>query len=558
MLCDRCHKEEACLHIRGFNQDGVMTSINLCAKCALKEFSKKGDGSDHQLADLIEKTAKGAGLELLDLLESQVLPQSERGEKNRACAGCKKKRSQLEMDYHLGCLKCVDSFDKYIRHRVDAQFDYKSLQISLLENKENPQVVITKKEKAFQQLRFEFDRAVKKEEYERAAELCKQLDVMAEQADGPDKKGASSHSKEKLLEPMDSIFENAKLPWIPTRIQSGPVISLSSFVRAERNLDGLELPPFNGKNEDAEKAVEQLKNALNSEPLLGKTKFYDPQSMDRDSLAMLHEHGWCRPEFFFRAHRRGIMVSENARIIHLINQDNHLETTTWGTPETLPEMTSSLQKIIENLSRKLTFWHKDYGYITKDIRNIGTGIRLGGVMHLPGICMSEKMPQVIQACQALGVTLVPKEPPFKYFESGLYVYCNSSCRNTSVENLVRRLDSVRNLLIEHEMDSRNDLQRRTNFRLKVCDQVGRAWGNIKGARLLSPAEAKCLLSVLWLGFDLGMLPELSMQKIFQAYSDASFYNLGPLYKRILPSGSVPEKLLAARLRHDLAGISQPE
>ena len=39
MLCDRCHNEEASIHIRGTDAQGNIHSLNLCASCALHELS---------------------------------------------------------------------------------------------------------------------------------------------------------------------------------------------------------------------------------------------------------------------------------------------------------------------------------------------------------------------------------------------------------------------------------------------------------------------------------------------------------------------------------------
>ena len=71
---------------------------------------------------------------------------------------------------------------------------------------------------------------------------------------------------------------------------------------------------------------------------------------------------------------------------------------------------------------------------------------------------------------------------------------------------------------ERETHARKDAVRQ-RIRIRVCDAVGRAVGTVRGMSLINFEEAESILSMLWLGIELGMLPWLDMGHILQKVTE---------------------------------------
>ncbi len=107
MLCDRCHKREACVHIQEVRTDGKR-SLNLCAACALEQYSDK----DRKLQDFLGVlTAISRQLGAADGEPGAAQPEL-------SCTTCGKSLSELKKGWVLGCDSCVSAFREQLREQI--------------------------------------------------------------------------------------------------------------------------------------------------------------------------------------------------------------------------------------------------------------------------------------------------------------------------------------------------------------------------------------------------------------------------------------------------------
>jgi len=168
MLCDRCHKREACVHIQEVRADGKR-SLNLCAVCALEQYSDK----DRKLQDFLGVlTALSRQLGAVDQEPAATLPEL-------TCSKCGKPLSELKKDWLLGCDNCVSAFREQLREHLVQQ---QHLNLSCGVNNALNQPIggpgrAQASSASLSCLRRDLQLAVQREEYEEAARLRDRIEA---------------------------------------------------------------------------------------------------------------------------------------------------------------------------------------------------------------------------------------------------------------------------------------------------------------------------------------------------------------------------------------------
>lgn len=175
MLCDRCHKREACVHIQEVRADGKR-SLNLCASCALAQYSDK----DRKLQDFLGVlTAISRQLGVID-------PEPGSAQPELSCSKCGKGLSALKKDWVLGCDSCVSAFREQLRQQV-ARLQRLSLGCDESDVQDNAEDSggdrLPSSSATLACLRRDLQLAVQREEYEKAACLRDRIEALQQHAD---------------------------------------------------------------------------------------------------------------------------------------------------------------------------------------------------------------------------------------------------------------------------------------------------------------------------------------------------------------------------------------
>jgi protein arginine kinase activator len=154
--CERCNKNEAKIHlIKLIN--GRKTETWLCEKCA------------KELSDIPVKVSmtEGEGLPLQNILSGFFETLDKKKKIEIVCKNCGLTYSQFKNNGQLGCSKCYESFEDFLRPRIKRiQGDLEHIgKIPVREGNEFVQ------RKRIKKIKEELQKAVIKEEYERAAVL---------------------------------------------------------------------------------------------------------------------------------------------------------------------------------------------------------------------------------------------------------------------------------------------------------------------------------------------------------------------------------------------------
>lgn len=316
--------------------------------------------------------------------------------------------------------------------------------------------------------------------------------------------------------------------------RSGPndKIVLSSRVRLARNLTQLPFPGH-ARKADRVKSFELLVPVVSELPQMAPAPF--AESMDK--LSALDKQVLVERHLISRDHAQknagsGLVLNQEESFSVMVNEEDHLRMQALRPGLQLKQAWLALDGMDSLLQERVEFAFSDpYGYLTACPTNLGTGIRVSAMLHLPGLVLAEQINQIIQAVNKLGLAVRGLYGEGTEALGNIFQVSNQQTLGESEGEIVERLNKVVLQIIEHEDNAR--LAQLENKPTVLFNHIGRAYGILSQAHSISSKETMNLLSLLRLGADLGMFGTIE-----RAFADELFLSSQPAHLQI----AHPEKL----------------
>jgi protein arginine kinase len=339
--------------------------------------------------------------------------------------------------------------------------------------------------------------------------------------------------------------------------KDGPHINIvmSSRVRLARNLASEPFPGWAKKSQ----RIASLKKIRPSVEAISHMKNGFSDTMDNlNSLEkqVLVERHLISKEHASKGGGSGIVLNKQQNICVLINEEDHLRIQVLKPGLQLKEAWKQIDALDTNLEKKLKYsFDSELGYLTACPTNLGTGIRVSAMLHLPGLVLSEQVNQVISAVNKLGLAVRGIYGEGSEALGNVFQVSNQMTLGETEKEIVDRINKVLQQIIEHEENARETLlENKPNM---VFHQIGRAYGILSNSYIISSKETMNLLSFMRLGVELeifGNLDRSLVDELFVATQPAH------LQKNLTEKLSAEERdlLRAEILRDKFKGIEPPD
>ena len=338
--------------------------------------------------------------------------------------------------------------------------------------------------------------------------------------------------------------------------QHGPNdrIVMSSRVRLARNLREASFPGW-AKKPERVKILETILPAVSALPEMA-----DSFAEAMDNLTALDKQILVERHLISREHAAknvgsGIVLNREESFCVMINEEDHLRMQALRPGFQIREAWNAIDRLDSTLEKKLNFaFDNELGYLTACPTNLGTGIRVSAMLHLPGLVLAEQINPIIQSVNKLGLAVRGLYGEGTEALGNIFQVSNQMTLGESETAIVERLEKVLSQIIEHEENARQTLLEKKPK--TVFNHVGRAYGVLANAHSISSKETMNLLSLLRLGIDLGSFPGTE-----RALVDELFLTTQPahLQKQISDKLSAEERDLirADMVRERLKGVNRP-
>lgn len=287
-------------------------------------------------------------------------------------------------------------------------------------------------------------------------------------------------------------------------ISSG--VALSSRVRLARNLPNIPFPGWSLVPQ-RKKSCKIISKAIQKITPFKKAMFLAEMSnLSLQQRCYLVEHHFVSRELATRNEGSAVAINKEQDISLMINEEDHLRIQALVPGLQLDQAWEKADLMDSKLEEHLDFaFSPKWGYLTSCPSNIGTGMRASVMLHLPGLVLSKNIIQVIQGATRLGLSVRGKFGEGTEGLSNLFQISNQRTLGLTEKNIAENLQRVILEIIRHELNAREKLLDAYESRLHIYDTIGRAYGSLAHAYSMTTHEALNLISLLRLGYDLGMV-----------------------------------------------------
>lgn len=287
-------------------------------------------------------------------------------------------------------------------------------------------------------------------------------------------------------------------------------VIISSRIRFARNLKDYPFP--NRMNmAQREEIAEKVKSIMCGKEFCGHkfmaVKMEDVNEFDR--IAMVERH-LISPEFADGGKSKLLITTENEEISIMVGEEDHLRIQVILSGFEIEKAYEIADLIDSELDKNLHFaFDKRLGFLTQCPTNLGTGMRASVMMHLPALKESRTISRIASNLSKLGLVIRGAYGEDTESRGAMYQISNQVTLGISESAAIENLRSITEQLENSELKTRESMMQNVGYQ----DKIGRSYGILITARIISHKEAVELLSNLRMGVCEGLIDSVSLETV---------------------------------------------
>jgi len=291
---------------------------------------------------------------------------------------------------------------------------------------------------------------------------------------------------------------------------SGPQsdIVISTRIRLARNLADF---PFISKTTEQDRAeIERLFREriaqMKFEPHLEYVDVSRLEGLDRQFLV---ERQLISREHADATGARGVAIDAEEQVSLMINEEDHLRIQVLHSGLDLDAAWNQINTLDDLIEERVTYAFSDsLGYLTACPTNVGTGLRVSVMLHLPALVITRQIEKVFRSLQKINLAVRGLYGEGSQAMGDFYQISNQITLGRSEQDLVKQVGEVIPVIIDYERQARDVLIRESHENLH--DRVSRAYGILRTAQTISSEETMHLLSSVRMGVNLRLIKDLDI------------------------------------------------
>lgn len=298
---------------------------------------------------------------------------------------------------------------------------------------------------------------------------------------------------------------------------------VSTRVRIARNLNNFSFPKSMTTHD-----IIKLNNTVESSIDTSKFIFLKLKDMDKTTINSLAEQHLISFECAQKP-EACIITNKDNSIVIMVNEEDHLRIQAFSSGLNI-EDTYNNAKFAEN-NMNLEYAKDDrYGYLTCCPTNLGGGLRISVMMHLPGLVRLKKINNIIENVLAAGVLVRGTYGENTAGYGDMYQFSNRSSFGENDEAIITNIKNVISYVISQESKARQLLLKADKL---FEDSIFRAYGILKNSRYIAYKEAIDHLSKLRVGISLKLITNVDLKTANRLMTECSSSVLKTILKQDL-------------------------
>ncbi|MDD4856495.1 MAG: protein arginine kinase [Candidatus Krumholzibacteria bacterium] len=306
---------------------------------------------------------------------------------------------------------------------------------------------------------------------------------------------------------------------------------LSSRVRIARNLDKRPFTHGAGARVLGE-IRDETKTALEDCPSLAGAVVLDMDEISESDRLLLAERRLISREMAKNFVNRCLIVQPDEQLGVMINEEDHLRIQSFEPGFSLQSAFERIGGLDNEIDSRLCYaYSEELGYLTACPTNVGTGLRVSAMVHLPGLVHNKDIGQVLDGLRNIRLTVRGIQGEGSDIVGNLFQISNSITLGLSEEDTVRNIEGHVRKVLEFEKKARSVLLKKARSLLE--DKIWRAHGILKTARVVSSKEAMSLISAVRLGIGLGVITDCSLGTLNELFIMVQPMHLQRLHDKVM-------------------------
>jgi len=298
---------------------------------------------------------------------------------------------------------------------------------------------------------------------------------------------------------------------------TGPMhdVVISTRIRLARNLADM---PFLSRcsvkqQEDLEL---RLRRKILDAGIAEEMLYVDIANADDMDRKLLVERHLISRQHADADHPRGVAVSSDETVAIMVNEEDHLRIQALRSGLELSEAFTQINRVDDLLEDRLAYaFDSHYGYLTACPTNVGTGLRISVMLHLPALKMTGEIEKAFRAARDMRLAIRGLYGEGTEATGDFFQLSNQTTLGKSEEQFGEDFRALVPKFIQYERQARQSLM--TRRAIAVEDKVVRALALLRSARLISSEETMYLLSLVRLGTHVGLVGDVQIETINELF-----------------------------------------
>lgn len=352
-----------------------------------------------------------------------------------------------------------------------------------------------------------------------------------------------------MSEQIQPLMSNAGA-WLSASAHEQIVIS--SRIRLARNFKDHAFPGWGGEDECV-RLWSALRPKLTGIDSLQPEIDFAMDELDQLDRQILLERHLISRELAEKGRGSGVIIRTDESLSVMINEEDHVRLQALRPGLDLEGCWKSADEVDSRLEQVGAYaFSSALGYLTSCPTNVGTGMRASVMMHLPGLVLMEEVNPIIKGLGKIGLTVRGLWGEGTEAVGNMFQVSNQMTLGEKEADIVRDITQICLEIVDHEKNARLRLAEKKDLYLK--DHIGRAYGILTNAHLLTTKEALDLLSDLRLGVDLGILKKLDRGVVDELLMLTQPGHLQKMEGRVLKAKD-RDRVRARRVRERLTRVT---
>lgn len=300
------------------------------------------------------------------------------------------------------------------------------------------------------------------------------------------------------------------IQWIDP--QDNKSIIIASRIKIFRNLKGVKFTPLL-KCEECKSIINKIFGIIEKNKI--SKEIYKIDIKNDYELVEYEKENFGLSTDFISRENMALIIGKNGEFNILLNEEEHIGIESTKSGLDLRGAFKVVNSIDDFLEAELEYSFDDeFGYLTTNIKNLGTALRGRVILHLPALNLSNSIREVKEKLSDIGISIKSMYRLGSKDIGNVYEISNLQTLGLAEDDIIDFLLSVANKLVINESRERNKLLDKGYIELK--DTIFRALGTLKNAYIMDISEAVNLLSYVRLGVELEIINDISLKSINEA------------------------------------------